>query len=126
MKAMQVIVDRLAETIEKFVGFHCLNNVVEALDLSSPINNLIERGFNDRARLDNHKLVERIVFVRGAQPTKRIPIQKNVVPNFKVADEVARNYFDFRCHCLHLGRFKRLVLAGASSANLRGHLAIPR
>jgi hypothetical protein len=118
---MQAIIDSSTKTMEKLAGFHCLNDVVEALDLASAyliqilhrnagnafpcivsytINNLIERGLNDRTSLDDHKLVERIVLVRGTQPTKRIPIHKNVVSNFKVADEVAPNCFDFRCHAV--------------------------
>jgi hypothetical protein len=118
---MQVIVDSPTKTIEKHVAFHRLNNVVEALALSSAyliqilhrnagnafpcvapytINDLIERSLNDGTSLDDDKLVERIILVRGTQPTKRIPIRKNVVSNFEVADEVALNYFDFRCHAV--------------------------
>jgi hypothetical protein len=127
------------------VGFHCLNNVVETLDLGSAyliyildrnagnaflcvvsdtINNLIERGLNDGASLDDHKLVERIVLVRGTQPTKRIPIQKNVVPNFKVTDEVALNYFHLRSHAVTAKRFNDGINWRVSS-NLPAHLAAP-
>ena len=120
-EAMQVIVDGSAKPIEKLVSLHRLNNVVEALDLGfanrfqivvrnvgnaflrvvlCTVNDLIECSFNDRTCLNDYKLVERIVLVRCTQPTKRIPIHKNVVSNFKIADEVAPNYFDFPCHAV--------------------------
>src|SRR5258708_15381940 len=81
-EAMQVIVDGSTKAIEKLVSLHCLNNSVEAFDLGvanllqivgrnvgdafplvalCTINDLIERSFNDRTCLNDHKLVKRIV-----------------------------------------------------------------
>src|SRR5712691_5016734 len=91
-EAMQVIVDGSAKAIEELVSLHCLNNVVEALDLRvadllqivgrnvgnafprvvfCTIDDLVERSFNDRTCLNDHELVKRIVLVRGTQTTQR-------------------------------------------------------
>src|SRR5882672_10129279 len=109
-EAMQVVVDGSAKAIEKLVSLHCLNDVVEALDLGvanllkivgrnvgnaflrvvlCTINDLIERSFNDRTCLNDHKLVKRIVLVRGTQTTQRPGIRNDVVADLEVADEVA-------------------------------------
>ena len=64
------------------------------------INDLIERSFNDRTCLNDHKLVERIVLVRGTQTTQRVAIRKNVVADLEVADEVAPDCFDVCCHAV--------------------------
>lgn len=91
-EAMQIIVNASGKAVEKLVILHCLNNVVEALDLGftnflqvvrrnvgnaflrvflCTINDLIERGLDDRICLDD-KLVECIVLVRGTQMTQRL------------------------------------------------------
>ena len=118
---MQVIVDGSAKAIEKLVSLHRLNNVVEALDFGfanllqivrrnagntflrvilRTINYLIERSFNNRTCLNDHKLVEHIVLVRATQTTQRFTIRKNVVADLEVADEVAPNCFDVCCHAV--------------------------
>jgi len=123
-EAMQVIVDGSAKPIEKLVSLHRLNNVVEALDLGfanrfqivvrnvgnaflrlvlCTVNDLIECSFNDRTCLNDYKLVERIVLVRGTQTTQRPAICDDVVADLEVSNEVAPDCFggfDVCCHAV--------------------------
>ena len=121
---MQVVVNGRAEAIEKLVGLHGLNDVVKPFDLGiadflqdfrrnvghafrgitlCAVDDLIERGFDNRSRLHNHELVERVAFVCRAQTTQRLAVRQNVVANLEVTDKVAPYCFSF---CRHRDTFE--------------------